>query len=91
MSFGGAAASMVASLKSNKRTRKKSFFEQDNKHEKGDFEELLKKKITLNQLIEVRKRIKNEKLKDFVKALVLLILISIAMYLVFKLFSSVDF
>jgi len=91
MSFAGAALSMITSVRNNKRNRKKSLFDQDTKHEKGNFDEFLKKKTSSTQLTELRKQIKRDKQKDRVKAFFLLILISIVMYSIFKLFSSVDF
>ncbi len=66
MSFGGSVSAMIATMKNNARSKRKSYFDRDNslsKNKKTERNALLDKKASPELLAEIRKRMKSENKK----------------------------
>ncbi|SDY06081.1 hypothetical protein SAMN05444411_1431 [Lutibacter oricola] len=76
MSFG-IVQSMIISMKNNSRKKVLSHFDRKDmplKGLKGDFNELLKRKATPEQLENIRKEIKRENKIDLIKTIIIMII-----------------
>lgn len=84
MSFGGAVASMVTSLKNNARERTSSYFDSFKKTRKPDanLENLLKKKASPEQLEAIRMRMAAERKTRTIKVVIYTIVFSLISYVI---------
>jgi len=87
MSFG-VVQSMITSLRNNSRRKQLTHFDRKGmalKGSIGNFDELLKRKATPEQLAEIREKIKTEKRKVLIKTIVISIFLLIIIYIGIKL------
>ena len=91
MSFGGSVASMITTLKNNKRPRgsvlKKLKSYQNANYKKGRIE----KKATLQQLKEIRERLQKENKRNRRVTIILVISFGIILSILFIIFNFIKF
>ncbi|MDB2384876.1 hypothetical protein N9V96_00195 [Polaribacter sp.] len=80
MSFGGAVSAMIASIKSNARGKRKTFFDRKHTYKKRVAEDkLLQKKASPKQLQQIRKKLAKQNKRERTKT-ILVIIITILLF-----------
>lgn len=82
MSFGGSVSSMITSLKNNKRIPKRTFDSLEKRLTPDKNKLYFKNKANARQILEIRKKVRKEKRKEFLFNSILFLIIALFLWFV---------